>query len=276
MIIHKQDYDEYYNKAPKEVFWQSLQESANNTGHNSYMTAPIVWHSYFQFCGYMIDNANQRLWVRPRIPTDMKGKITSALLLNPKALGTLDYDENADAATGLTQTMTVKYDKPVTVKEIMLKNNTGVEAPYVLVAGAANPTIKVEGSGLEKNIRVTFAAPLQIGPEGVKIEVYNKPVAIAGARCPSQVVPLALKTFRLDAGMPIHYIADAFGQVTMELLTVNGARIGTIMQENVLKGAHSFVWNGKTVDGRQVGSVFAVLRLSSPTGSVTRTIVTGR
>jgi hypothetical protein len=276
MVIHKQDYDEYYKNHPKEVFWQSLQKDVGPTGHDSYMTAPAVWHSYFQFCGYMIDNSNQRLWIRPRIPTEMNGEITKALLLNPKALGTFNYNENADAALGRTQTMTVSFDKPVTIKEIMLKNNTGVEAPFVVVAGSPNPTIKPEGSGLEKNIRVTLAAPIQIGPEGVKIDVYKQPVAVKGVRGSSLLQSLALKTFCLSANTPIHYSADVAGTVTMELLTINGAKIGTIMKENVTAGINTFMWNGKTVDGRQIGSVFAVLRLSSPAGSVTKTVVTGR
>jgi hypothetical protein len=222
----------------------------------------------------MIDNAFKRLWIRPRIPTEMNGKITSALLLNPKALGTLDYDETPDGDR--TQTITIKYDKPVTIKEIMLKNNTGSETPFVLVSGSDNPTVKAEGSGLEKNIRVTLAAPIQIGPEGVTINVYSKPVAIAAAGFPTRLQPIALKTFRISAGAPIHYSVSAAGKVTMELLTVNGARIGTIMQEEVGSGSQTFMWNGKTVDGKPVGSMFALLRLTSPKGSLTKTVVTGR
>jgi hypothetical protein len=276
MVIHKQDYDYYYKTVPGQVHWQSLQAGDGNTGHDSYMTAPTVWHSYFQFCGYMIDNAFNRLWIRPRIPTEMNKKITNALLLNPKTLGTLDYDETPDAASGRTQTITVKYDTPVTIKEIILKNNSGSETPYVLVAGASNPTVKAEGTGLEKNIRVTLATPIQIGPEGVKIDVYSKPVAIAGARSSARIQPIALKTMRLSAGAPIHYSVDAAGMASMELFTVNGARIGTIMQEMVASGAHSFMWNGKTVDGKLVGSAFVLLRLSTQTGSVTQSVITGR
>ena len=190
--IHKLDYDYYYKQVPNMVFWQSLQEGDGNTHKDSYMTAPLVWHSYFQFCGYMIDNANKRLWIRPRIPTEMKGKITKALLLNPKALGTLDYDENEDEATGVTQDITVKFDKPVTIKELILKNNTGIDAPYVGIKGAASPTIKVEGSDPEKNIRVTLATPIEIGPSGIKIQVSKKPVSVANAKELNAVVPFHL------------------------------------------------------------------------------------
>ncbi|MBN1758249.1 MAG: hypothetical protein JW863_08030 [Chitinispirillaceae bacterium] len=276
LFIHQQDYDYYYKQVPNQVLWQSLQESSGNRGHDSYMTAPTVWHSYFQFCGYMIDNANNRLWIRPRIPTEMKGKITSALLLNPKAMGTLDYDENGDAASGLKQTMTVKYDAPVTIKEIMLKNNTGTTTPFVLVAGSPNPTIKAEGVAPEQNIRVTLAAPIQIGPEGVKIDVYDKPVAAWKIENRSTIQPLALQSFRLVTGAPVHYSVDVAGEVTIELLTLNGAKIGTIMQENLSAGNHTFQWNGKTLDGKVVGSTLAILRLTSESSAVSKTVFAGK
>jgi hypothetical protein len=276
MYIHKQDYDYYYKSVPNMVHWQSLQESSNNTGKDSYMTAPVVWHSYFQFCGYMIDNANNRLWIRPRVPTDMGGKITSALLLNPKSLGTLDYDENGNAESGVTQTITVKYDKPVTVKEFVLKNNTGIEAPYVAISGAVNPTIKVEGADPEKNIRVTLATPIQIGPSGVQIQVSKKPVSVADMKGFYTMAPLTFSSSRLSAGAPVYYSVDIAGTIKMELLSINGAKIGTIMNQNVSVGSHAFNWNGKTLEGRNVGSVFAVLRLTSQNGTVTKMVSIGR
>jgi hypothetical protein len=272
LFIHQQDYDYYYKAVPKEVFFQSLQEGDGNKGHNSYMTAPTVWHSYFQFCGYMIDNANNRLWIRPRIPTEMKGKITKALLLNPKALGTLDYDENGNTETGVTQVITVKYDKPVQIKEIILKNNTGIDAPYVSVSGATNPTIKAEGTDPEKNIRVTLAAPITIGPSGVMIQVSKKPVSIADVKGFCLQVPLKFNSTRLSANVPLYYSVDVAGTVKMELLSINGAKIGTIMNQQTSVGSHSFNWNGKTVDGRSIGSMFAVLRLTSSNGTVTKMV----
>ncbi len=270
--VHKLDYDYYYKQVPNMVFWQSLQEGDGNTHKDSYMTAPLVWHSYFQFCGYMIDNANNRLWIRPRIPTDMKGKITNAILLNPKAHGTLDYDENGDDATGVTQNITVKYDKPVTIKEFVLKNNTGMDAPYVAISGAVNPTIKTEGADPEKNIRVTLSTPIQIGPSGVQIQVSKNPVSVADVNRYNSVVPLAFNSSRLSAGTSIYYSVDVPGPVKIELFSINGAKIGTIMNQQISAGSHALTWNGKTIDGRKVGSMFAVLRLSSANSSVTKMV----
>jgi hypothetical protein len=188
----------------------------------------------------------------------------------------LDYDENGDEASGVTQTITVKYDKPVTIKEIILKNNTGIDAPYVAISGVTNPTIKAEGADPEKNIRVTLTSPIQIGPSGVKIQVSKKPVSVADIKGFSTVVPLTLSSSHLRAGSPILYSADVAGNVKMELLSINGAKIGTLMKQQVSAGYHAFNWNGKTIEGKKVGSVFAVLRLTSQNKTMTKLVSIGR
>ena len=159
----------------------------------------------------------------------------------------------------------------------MLKNNTGTEEPFILINGAASgATVKAEGTGLEKNIRVTFATPMQIGPDGMLIEVYNKPVAITAAAGLNRMFTLAVANFRIAANQVISYSVNADGPVSMELLSLNGAKIGTIMRENLAAGNHSFKWNGKTLEGKKVGSSFAILRLTSVNGSVSRTVFAGR
>jgi hypothetical protein len=270
LFIHQQDYDYYYKQVPGQVFWQSLQEGDGNTHKDSYMTAPVVWHSYFQFCGYMIDNANQRLWIRPRIPTEMNKKITNALLLNPKALGTLNYDETASGDR--TQLITVAFDAPVPIKEFVLKNNTNTNTPFVLVNGGTT-TATAEGSGLEKNIRVTLASPLQIGPQGVKIEVYSKAVGVTGGIRGKPIVPLSVAPFRIAADRPISYSVDADGPVSIELFNLNGIKIGTIMQEHRTAGIHTLQWNGKTIEGANVRSAITILRLTSVNGTCSRMVV---
>ncbi len=277
MVIHGWDHEYYFKNNPGMIFWQTLRkESTNKTQYASYMTGPTVWRSYFQMCGYMIDNAFKRLWIRPRIPTSMNGKISNAILLNPKCLGTLNYEESA---TG--QCVQVSYDAPgVSISEIVLKNNTGATTPPpVTIDGAAVTTVTVEGSGYEKNLRIKLASPMTIGPNGITISVNGMTCGTgkgSGAVWSTPVFPLAMNNYRIIAGKPVNYSTNATGVVTMELISLNGAKIGTIMQEQVTAGAHTFVWNGKTVDGKRVGSVFAVLRLMSPNGSVTKTVFTGR
>ncbi len=275
LAIHKQDYDYYYKQVPGQVFWQSLQEGDGNTHHDSYMTAPVVWHSYFQFCGYMIDNAFKRLWIRPRIPSEMKGKITNALLLNPKCLGTLNYEESA---TG--QCIRVSYDAPgVSVSEIVLKNNTGTATPPVKINGEAVATVTAEEKGIEKNLRIKLPAPITIGPSGISISVNGMQCGSSGCfgeSGASSLSPLSISNFRIAAGTTIQYSVNNAGTVSMELVSVNGARIGRIMQQNVAAGPHWFQWNGKTLEGKPVGSTVAVLRLLSSNGSATKAVFTGR
>jgi hypothetical protein len=271
MTIHKQDYDYYYKQVPNQVFWQSLQEGDGNKHHDSYMTAPVVWHSYFQFCGYMIDNANKRLWIRPRVPTEMKGEIKNALLLNPKALGTLNYKENGSGDP--TQTITVSYDAPVSIKELMLKNNTGSETPSVVVNGALASNVKAEGSGLEKNIRVTFDAPVEIGPTGMTITVYKLPVGNRSVYVRANQLSNALLTTALVRGKPVFFSVASQGPVAIEALTLNGAKIGIVYRNDLGAGKHSFTWNGATRDGNTLGNKTILLRLVTPSGSQTQRAV---
>ncbi len=282
LIIHGWDHEYYYKNSPGMIYWQTLRKESgtNKDQYASYMTGPTVWRSYFQFLGYMIDNANQRLFIRPRIPSSMNSEIRDALLLNPKALGTLTYSEIPDSATKRTQTMTVAYDAPVPIREFVLKNNTGISDPgvAVIVNGAAisGHTVKAEGSGYEKTIRVTLSAPVQIGPGGVKIEVFAGPVSARKNRAVYPEFRLALATGHLRTGATVRFCVDRAGPVTMELLGLDGARIGAILKDNLSAGEHSFKWNGRTVDGRMIGSVVALLRLSTPNGTATRTVSTVR
>jgi hypothetical protein len=278
MTIHKQDYDYYYKQVPNQVFWQSLQEGDGNTHHDSYMTAPTVWHSYFQFCGYLLDNANNRLWIRPRVPTDMGGKITKAVLLNPNALGTLDYEETPSAA-GRTQTINISYDAPVTVKEIVLKNNTAATTPSVTVINNGQPatiTVKTEDWGIDQNIRITLTAPIQIGPTGAKMTVSKVPDNVGGIHSTMPTCALSLKTGFLRSGNAIHFSLDRTGPVLMELVGLNGAKIGAIMINSLAAGNHQFQWNGKTLTNRSVAAGMALVRVSSMNGSMTKPVIIGK
>jgi hypothetical protein len=276
MVIHGWDHEYYFKNAPAMIFWQTLRKDAgtNKTQYASYMTGPTVWRSYFQMCGYMIDNANNRLWIRPKIPTIMAKKITDALLISPKSLGTLNYDENM--VGDRVQTMHISFDSPITIKEFVLKNNTTVAQPGVLIKqnnGSVAATAQPEGSGYEKNIRIKLTAPIQLGPEGIDISVYNGIVPVGkGIACSSPRYFLALGNSNLSAGFPLRYSIDISGYATIDLIAVNGAKIGTLMNGVVSAGNHLFVWNGKYTDGKKTFSGRAILRLRSSTGAVSKMV----
>jgi len=276
MVIHKWDRDRYYEGNPEYTFWQDLWSYTNNS-KSSYMTAPLVWRSYYQFTGYLLDNANHRLWLRPQIPSDMGKVITNAALVNARTWGTLNYDERGDASKKQTQAITLTFDSPVQLNELVLKNNTGSATPFVVVYNGTDPvavTTTPEVRGNESNLRVTFAAPVTAGPSPLSIGVYSEQVGTVSSR-PSTAVPkLSIVSSDIGAHRAIRYSLGHGGNVSMELLSLNGARIGTIMrQQAVPAGSHSFVWNGRTVDGRTIAPAVAVLRLTTPTGAVSRVVV---
>ncbi len=280
MKIHDWDWQYYYKGAPAMVFWQNLRkESEERAKYASYMTGPTVWRSYFQMMGYLIDNANNRLFIKPNLPTVMNKKITKALLLNPKCLGTLDYDETVSGDR--VQTIHVAYDAPVTIKELVLKNNTTVAQPGVSIKQnnvSAAATAAVEGTGLGKIIRVKMTAPIQIGPEGIDIAVYNGAVPIGkGIGCSyTRQFALSFASSRISAASPVRYCVDVAGPVSMELIGVNGAKVGVIMNKSIASGNHVFQWNGATLDGRLVAAGMTLLRITSKGGSLTKPVFVGK
>ena len=278
MTINKWDYDYYYTGNPGYVFWQDLQKT--NSYYASYMTAPCVWRSYFQMTGCLIDNANKRLWIRPMIPSSMAKKITSAPILNPRGWGTLNYDENMDAATHRFQNMTIAFDSLTSIKEIVLKNNTGVTSPGVSITNNGSSvtglTVTAEGSGFEKNIRVALASPIQVGPQGAIIRVYNTAINIIGAKTPSQRSSLTLRDGSLRVGKPIHYTVDVSGPFSMDLIGMNGAAIGTIAKGIVAAGPHAIQWTGKTLEGNAVGASIAMVRMNSLDGIFSKIVFIGK
>jgi len=278
MTIHKWDYDHYYSGNPACVFWQDLTDS--NTNYSSYVTAPSVWRSYAQMTGALVDNANNRLWVRPMIPSSMGKTINNAPILNAKGWGTLNYNENPSGPQ--LQTMTVTFDSLITIKEIVLKNNTTVDSPGVAIKqnGINVPidSIRIKGAGFEKLIRVFPAHGFQIGSEGegVGIKVYNGPIP-AGIKTNNGAelaqYPFSLRSSHIAAGLPILYSLNVAGPVSLELIGLNGAKIGMIMRGISTAGKKSFVWNGRFVDGRRPCFVMAIMRLHSLTGSISKLVL---
>jgi len=280
MQLHKWDRDWNYEGSPSYVFWQDQWSFANNY-YASNVAAPSVWRSYWQFLGYLLDNANKRLWIRPQIPTSMNGVIENAPLINPRGWGTLQYSEKTtvmENGLSLTQDIRVTYDSSVTIKELVLNNNTGMEGPLVDVRNGTQVvegiTLVPETRGTEKNIRLTFAPPLIIGPSGLSVKVYTNGAGTINGMSHVRKMPLSIHSSSVSGGRDIAYSVDNEGEVTMEMLHLNGTKAGTIMKRgNHAAGRHSFRWNGKTVEGKRLSAVnMYILRLTSSAGTVSRLV----
>ena len=281
MEFHKWDHEVNYINLPDQVFWQELFSDEIGPGkYASYMTGPNIWRSYFQFMGYLLDKANDRLWIRPNIPSEMENKISNAALPNPYGWGTLNYDESDNLGhEKQTQEIFIRYDNPTSVKEIVLKNNTGSNTPFVILTSTTHGgrieglTTEAQDWEVEQNIRVTLSDPVTIDNKGLRIRVYSEEVGtIKGPdRTPRSALKIASTS--LSAGKPIICTIDKPGNVTIELLSLNGKKIGTLVNRTIsTTGKHSLFWNGKTIDGKLIGNTAGILRLSSPGGSVSRLI----
>ncbi|MBN1600684.1 MAG: hypothetical protein JW915_03700 [Chitinispirillaceae bacterium] len=272
LAIHKLDHKLYYDEIPHVVFWQTLfNNMIGGDVYSSYMTAPNVWRSYFQFMGYMLDKANGRLWIRPKLPSEMNKKIINAALPNPTGWGTLNYDEsNASEVKVL-----INYETPVTVKEIILSNPSNTQDPKVSLRNDGQAlegfTVSLDDWGLEKNIRIKLKDPIQIGPKGLQIN-DNTSVKY-GLKKAGRSLSIASSSIR--PGKQISFTTDKKGEVTIELYSLSGAKIGTLMKQIRAEGSHSFVWDGKTREGKNIGTVMGMLRLKTSGGTVCKVVNAG-
>ena len=280
ILVNYWDWQYYFPGNPPYVFWQDLE--ADNNNFASYSTAPDVWRGYFQMTGTLIDNANHRLWIRPSIPDtaadSMAHVLTNCPLINPNGWGTLNYTDKISTVDNCYQNMTVSFDSALTFNQIILKNNTTVDTPGVLVringstVTGVTVTTDTLASPLEKVIKLTFNPAITI-QQGVQIKVFNGAVGVRGVvKAAMHQNVLALVSGIIGANSPIRFAVASSGAVKMELFAVNGARIGTIMNEYASAGSHNYVWNGRTSQGSWVGSGVAVLRLTSAGKSVSRTV----
>jgi hypothetical protein len=279
MQVNKWDYDYYYTGNPPYVHWQDLQST--NNSYASYMTGPCVWRGLFQMCGYLLDNAFHRLWIRPTVPSEMNKKIINAPLINPRGWGTLNYDENYVEASMRFQNISVAFDSLTEVDTLILKNNTGLSTfpeNYITIVNGGTIvtgfTAAAEGSGFEKNIKIAFAAPIQIGPAAAIIQVFGQATTpgVIGNIKPYSRPDLKIYGGKIRAGKAINYSVAASGQVKLELLSLSGAKIATIFNGYATAGKHTAVLSRN----RSIGSGIAVLRLVAPTGIVNKTVTIER
>lgn len=278
--VHLWDYEHYHEASPAFVHWQDLWNT--NTNYRSYGTAPTVWRSLFQFSGMLVDNANNRLWCRPVIPTSLEGKLVNIPIINPNGWGTLNYDENPIATTAGTkvQDIHITFDSSVTVKEIVLNNNTSVADPGIIIwtdgAIIEGATSVLEGSAFEKNIRITLASPIQVGPNGMVVKVYDGavPAEDLSVHYKSNNIrhSLSLSDGQLVSGRNISFSVPVPGNVTLDLFQLNGAKIATVANLTLPAGSHKILWNGTNNHGTRVNSNMAILKLTCNSGSISKRV----
>jgi hypothetical protein len=265
MVNHQADWNEYYNGHAAYVFWQNLDHAYTNC---SYMTMPFVWRSLFLIEGYCIDMYHKILWIRPNLPSSVNKHLTGGVITTADAWGTLDY---AESATDPMQNITITYDKPVTFKTVVLRNNTGIATPTVVATkgAAATPvalTAVTEGSGLDANIRVTFTSDLAIDNTGVNIKVYKNPVK-AGTRAMETNIITGIG--RLVNGSSVVFSLANSSSVRLELFDLTGRQVKTLASGNMPAGRHTAFmpaeWTGA-----------GVLRLITNDKSIVRCVIVPR
>jgi hypothetical protein len=180
------------------------------------------------------------------------------------AWGTLDY---AESAADPIQNITVTYDQPVSFKTLILRNNTGIATPTVVVTkGGANValTAATEGTGLDAIIRVTFANDCAIDNAGINVKVYKNPIkAVVPARAPGIISGIGQVK-----GSAVSFSVAQSGLVRLDLFDINGRHISTLHDGSMSAGRYKAdlprKWTGTGVLRLVTNNQSIVRRVISP------------
>jgi hypothetical protein len=133
----------------------------------------------------------------------------------------------------------------------------------------------LEGSGFEKNIRITFKE-IQVKTPGITISVFNGPlpngIDAVLDRVKQVGYSMSLSGGQIISGKNISFSVPVSGNAQLDLFQVNGAKIGTIANLSIPAGAHNVLWNGTTSHGAKVTTNVAILRLTCSSGSMSKMV----
>ncbi len=155
--------------------WDLTKNGTYGWGADRYMTSPGIWHVLLALEGFSIDIPGQSIRILPRLPSHTE--TLSAPLRTPKSWGRLDYSEENSKETSL-QTTRISFDSPVIVREIVVNApRAGLEAGVKITApdgSQASLDLHRLSSGNLDELVLSLGAPVEIGPDGLLIEVAGR------------------------------------------------------------------------------------------------------
>jgi hypothetical protein len=141
------------------------------SGHNFYVSLPVVWHNYYALIGFWYNAYTDELYVQPKLPaTDdkwgpsMGHTLKNAFFTIPGSYGSLDYV--ASGATFANKDVVVRFDVPQKVSAIYLTDDFGA-APKATVDGVAVPVQKIGTGKYDRKLKLQWNG--NVGPNGIHV-----------------------------------------------------------------------------------------------------------
>jgi len=143
-----------------------------------YMNSPSAWHLLFAIQGFSIDFAGKKIWLRPNIPSEMKG-ILSTPLVTPLTWGWLDFQERwSDNNKRYEEIIHIKMDKPICCTTLFLKGWEGSEIQELFILKGNSPVYPLKkllsGKGTAATLTIEFPEDTIIDDREMKIRVRFK------------------------------------------------------------------------------------------------------
>jgi hypothetical protein len=228
----------------KRVYNVPCKFNANGNGTDwgiiRYMNPPGCFSAVFGITGFTIDINAKVLRLKPNLPKSDQYKMDSLVngpLINPISNGTLDFKQTSDI-----QTMTVKFDSPMQFKYLYVRKSGQKSVAITKGSTKVDATVSINPEDTSEYL-VTFATPLTIDNNGVKI--------VVGA-APSAVNPLgkgqnAVKFSAVQDGNTISftYQLDRTAKSSITLVNIQGKSIPVQIGKNGISGKVSYSWKGE-------------------------------
>jgi len=173
--VYKNLHETYGLPWNQPLRWDLTKNGTYGWGADRYMTSPGVWHVLLALEGFNISIPDQKLWLRPQLPSKMDS--LSAPLVTPDTWGWVDFIESL-RKDYYSQKTSIKFDSPITVREIVLKAPPANLEAGVRVTAGNNSKVPFkfirQNYGKFNELVLIFDEAQRIGPEGITIEIASR------------------------------------------------------------------------------------------------------
>jgi uncharacterized protein (DUF608 family) len=178
--LQKDSYDRYFGNRSRvfngDIYlcYEGLGDNfASNdfSGHNFYVSLPVVWHNYYALIGFWYNAYTGELYVQPKLPStddkwgaSMQHELTNAFFVIPGSYGSLDYRESGVGF--VNKDVVVRFDASQKVNAVYLTDDFGPD-PKATVDGVPVSIERVGTGKYDRKLKLLWNGT--VGPTGIHV-----------------------------------------------------------------------------------------------------------
>jgi non-lysosomal glucosylceramidase len=157
----------------KPFQWDLTNQQAFGLGADRHVSGSSVWHVLYALQGFLLDAADQAVWIRPHLPMNVNSLDTP--LFTPLCHGYLRFKQKVGRP--YKQEVRLTFDSPVALRTIVLALPNDVNDVQVELVNDGVPVESehyIGRDGDEKLVEIAPHAPLMVA-EGLRIVLQDAP-----------------------------------------------------------------------------------------------------